>query len=79
MSKFTKGEIVNVSNPVDKVHDRLTDGDIKYKYTQQYVAEFNGIYYCARDDGDTSELIGWLECETNKEGYKYYTTEEEVV
>ena len=60
------GEIVSVSN------DPFGDGCIYY--TQKFVIKHRGLYFCERDDGISSELIGWKYCQENILGHRYYET-----
>jgi hypothetical protein len=41
------------------------DGQDVY-FTQRFVVEHNGLYFCERDDGVQDQLIGWKYCIPNQ-------------
>jgi len=62
MDEFKEGGIVMVKNFDDDIF-----------HTQKFVMYHNNTFYCERDDGDKSQLIGWDECIENQ-GHEYIHT-----
>ncbi len=66
-----KGDTIMVRNTP------LTHGVFPH-YAQRFIIKLNGKFYCERDDGDQSELIGWDEGIPNQ-GYAVYLTKDAAV